>query len=226
MFACQNSSSLPVSLPVRTVDSTICGPYNQPRPLHIASPKIADATPGEANIVVFLESHRLQMNNLVLPQFTTLGLLPTGVFEPEGWAEFVYRFGTNPTRRRLIEGLKDALRLLKNAGCHVVYVNGSFTTAKELPGDFDVCWDTAGVDFDRLDPIFFKLRHPRTEMKARFGGELFPASAGAGNGETFLEFFQHDRNGTPKGIVKLDLRKLNGNDLEPAPVPDHEIVDS
>jgi hypothetical protein len=160
----------------------------------------------------------------MIMDFLPSGNLPAGVHEPENWTEFVSRFGTNPTRRRQIEGLKDALRLLKDAGCQVVYVNGSFTTAKELPGDFDACWDTAGVDFDHLTDIFFQLRHPRTEMKARFGGELFPASASAAAGETFLEFFQHDRNGTPKGIVKLDLGKLNGNDLEPAPVPDHEIL--
>ncbi|WP_395140267.1 DUF6932 family protein [Armatimonas sp.] len=157
-------------------------------------------------------------------EFSPSGNLPGGIHEPESWAEFVLCFGTNPTRRRQIEGLKDALRLLKAAGCQVVYVNGSFTTAKELPGDFDACWDTAGVDFDRLDDIFFKLRSPRTKMKARFGGELFPANAGAGNGEDFLEFFQHDRNGIPKGIVRLDLRRLNGSDLEPAPVPDHKIL--
>jgi hypothetical protein len=160
----------------------------------------------------------------MISDFLPSGNLSTGIHEPEDWAEFVSRFGTNPTRLRQIEGLRDALLLLQNAGCQVVYVNGSFTTAKELPGDFDACWDTAGVDFDQLDDVFFKLRHPRTEMKVRFGGELFPASADAGNGETFLEFFQHDRNGVPKGIVKLDLRKLNGNDLEPAPVPDHEIL--
>lgn len=162
----------------------------------------------------------------MLVDFLPSGNLPTGVHEPEDWPEFVLRFGGNPTRLRQIEGLKEALRLLKDAGCQAVYVNGSFTTAKELPGDFDACWNLAGVDFNRVDDIFFKLRHPRKEMKARFGGELFPASADAGNGETFLEFFQHDRNGTPKGIVKLDLRKLNGSDLEPAPVPDHEILDS
>ena len=149
---------------------------------------------------------------------------PDGIHEPENWAEFVSRFGTNTTRLRQVEGLKDALRLLKEAGSETAYVGGSFVTAKELPGDFDACWEIAGVDFDRLDDIFFKLHHPRTEMKAQFGGELFPASADTGAGETFLEFLQHDRNGTPKGIVKLDLRKLNGSDLEPASVPDHEIL--
>ena len=45
-------------------------------------------------------------------------------------------------------------------------------------------------------------------MKAKFGGELFPAHMDAGGGTRYLEFFQHDRNGKPKGIVRLDLGEL------------------
>lgn len=161
----------------------------------------------------------------MLGKWDTFGNLPAGIHEPEDWSEFTSRFGFNPTRLRLLEGLKGALRLLQVAGCQTVYINGSFSTAKELPNDFDACWDGTGVVLDQLDPIFFELSHPRTAQKARFGGELFPASNLATFRETFLEFFQHDRNGRPKGIVKLDLRKINGSDLEPTPIPDHEIVD-
>jgi hypothetical protein len=41
-------------------------------------------------------------------------------------------------------------------------------------------------------------------------GELFPAQFRAGgSGETFLEFFQTDKEtGNPKGIIVLDLRRL------------------
>jgi len=45
-----------------------------------------------------------------------------------------------------------ALRLLREAGCGRAYVDGSFVTAKEVPGDFDGCWEAEGVDFDLLDP--------------------------------------------------------------------------
>lgn len=162
----------------------------------------------------------------MLGNWDTFGNLPAGIHEPESWDEFAVRFGFNPTRRRLLEGLIEALHLLYEAGCQAVYVNGSFSTSKELPNDFDACWDETGVDLALLDPIFFELTHPRAAQKARFGGELFPASNLATLRETFLEFFLHDRNGRPKGIVKLDLRKLYGNDLKSATVPDHEIVDS
>ena len=48
-------------------------------------------------------------------------------------------------------GMLEALRLLKVAGCARAYVDGSFVTAKEKPGDFDARWDAEGVDFDLID---------------------------------------------------------------------------
>ena len=42
---------------------------------------------------------------------------------------------------------------LKNAGCLTVYLNGSFVTNKEVPNDFDACWEEDGVDPAVLDPV-------------------------------------------------------------------------
>jgi hypothetical protein len=64
-----------------------------------------------------------------------------------------------------LEGLREALNLLGIAGCSRVWLNGSFVTAKELPGDFDAVRDDAGVDESLLDPIFFDLsagRHAKS----------------------------------------------------------------
>ena len=38
------------------------------------------------------------------------------------------------------------------AGVEVLYLNGSFVTAKPDPGDYDACWDMADpdVNFDTL----------------------------------------------------------------------------
>jgi hypothetical protein len=136
--------------------------------------------------------------------------LPSGFHEPESWQELEEVLGFNQHRRKLLTGLKQACYLLAEAGCTTVYLNGSFITQKELPNDFDACWDTTGIDWNRLDPIFLKVTFPRTEQKERFGGELFPAQAIADfkTKETFLDFFQTDREGNPKGIVKLELAKL------------------
>ena len=93
------------------------------------------------------------------------------------------------------------------AGCKAIFLDGSFVTAKEQPGDFDACWDMDGVDANEVDPVFFDFDDGRAAQKARFGGEFFPAKLPEGwSGKTFLEFFQSDRDtGSPKGIVGIDL---------------------
>ena len=86
---------------------------------------------------------------------------------------------------------------------------GSFATNKEFPDDFDVCWKDDNVDLElliELDPILLDLNNKRAAQKAKYGGELFLASTIAdAQGQTFLEFFQKDRNGNPKGIVEISL---------------------
>jgi hypothetical protein len=81
---------------------------------------------------------------------------------------------------------------------------------RESPGDFDGCWEVAGVDPDLLDPVLLTFAKGRAEQKARFGGELFPAEASADpHGTRFLDYFQQDKfTGEPKGIVSLDLKEL------------------
>ncbi len=142
----------------------------------------------------------------MIPQFTADGLLPEGV-HPATLEELSERFGGNEWRRQSLQGLNEALRLLRAAGCRRVYINGSFVTAKERPNDIDVCWDVGGVDADALDPVFFDFSDGRAAQKARFGAEFFPAQVPEGlTGRTFLEFFQTDREtGEPKGIIVLEL---------------------
>lgn len=103
----------------------------------------------------------------------------------------------------------DALRLLKAAGCLRVYVDGSFVTAKDEPGDFDACWDTEGVDFDLVYERLLIFDRGRKTQKSAFLGELFIADARADpQGTLFREFFQTDREGRRKGIVLIDLKDL------------------
>ena len=99
---------------------------------------------------------------------------------------------------------------LKNAGCLTVYVNGSFVTNNGVPNDFDARWEEAGVDPTVLDPVLLTFDPGRVAQKAKYLGELFPASAIAnGDGFSFLEFFQTDKEtGRRKGIVAIDLGDL------------------
>jgi hypothetical protein len=110
----------------------------------------------------------------------------------------------------MLDGLKLALESLRAAGCRRAYVNGSFVTGKDEPGDFDACWEASGVDSQLLDPVLLDFSDRRRAQKARFGGELFPAEVRADPaGSRFLDYFQHDKTtGAPKGIVALDLNDL------------------
>ena len=145
----------------------------------------------------------------MIPELRRDGMLPRGRHAAE-WPEFLARFGQTPTRERLCLGLLDALRLLQAAGCRLAYVDGSFASAKPEPGDFDVCWDITGVDADLVPPVFFEFGAGRAAQKAEFGGEFFPAQLPEGlSGRTFLDFFQRDRDGRPKGIVALDLESFH-----------------
>lgn len=142
----------------------------------------------------------------MIPPFNNDGNLPEGIHEATA-IEIAERFGGTTHRDSLLRGLFAALRELKSAGCRRVYVDGSFVSAKEVPGDFDGCWDVSGVDPSRLDPVLLTFDSGRATQKAKYRGELFPAEViEGGSGDTFLEFFQVDRNsGERKGIIALDL---------------------
>ena len=46
-----------------------------------------------------------------------------------------------------------AIDSLRRAGCRTVYIDGSFATSKEIPNDFDVCWDEEDVAPELPDPV-------------------------------------------------------------------------
>ena len=146
---------------------------------------------------------------VMIPEFRDDGLLPPGVHWAD-WDELSERFGWTPQRRALLAGLRSALDNLKQAGCRVAYVDGSFVTDKLLPNDYDACWEEDGVDPAALDHALLTFDHGRVVQRSQYLGELFPASSRAApDGSTFFEFFQSDRvTGNPKGIVAIDLRGL------------------
>lgn len=145
----------------------------------------------------------------MIPQFDAHGLLPPGVHQAD-WNELSDRLGKNPLRQHLMIGLRAALENLEAAGCRTAYINGSFVTSKDLPNDYDACWEEEGVDPVALDPVLLTFDPGRATQKAKYLGELFPASVIADSeGLSFLEFFQTDKeSGRPKGIVAIDLGGL------------------
>ena len=148
----------------------------------------------------------------MIPDLDTDGNLPPGIHSVN-WSELEARCASNPHRRLLLSGLRRAAEVLRVAGCKTVYVDGSFVTGKEVPSDFDGCWERGGMDLLSLqaaDPVLLMFANRRAAQKAKYFGELFPADmVEGGSGLTFLNFFQRDKDtGRAKGILALDLGSL------------------
>jgi hypothetical protein len=132
-------------------------------------------------------------------------VLPPGIHAAT-LAEVATAFATNARRRALYDGLLLACAALHVAGCANLYLDGSYVTAKDEPGDYDACWDPTGMDGAKLDPVFLDFTNKRQAMKDKFGGEFFPANMPNTATQTILEFFKVERfTGKEKGILLIVL---------------------
>jgi hypothetical protein len=141
----------------------------------------------------------------MIPDFRD-GRLPPGVHGAT-LEELRDKLGWGQRRKNLINGLEMALRLMGNCGIERVYLDGSFVTDKDRPGDIDGCYDVPpDANLGAMYPIWSLTPANRDMSKAMFGVELFPSRAPATpSGEPFISFFQEDRDGNRRGIVSMDL---------------------
>jgi hypothetical protein len=125
------------------------------------------------------------------------------------WEDFYQLFGWNSRRQMFLSGISDVLQHLQTIGCRRVYLDGSFVTQKEIPGDYDACWEPAGVNILGMDPILRNVSPSGRQLqKAKYGGEWFSATQHATmDGLSYLDFFQFDRDMNLKGIVALNLEE-------------------
>ena len=145
----------------------------------------------------------------MIPELVDTGsiwkVLPLGVHDAT-LEEVEKHFATNKRRKQLFRGLQAACKSLKDAGCLTVYLDGSYVTSKELPNDYDLCWNTINVNSKKLDPIFLDFSNKRQKQKTKFGGEFFPSTAKADGSHYYIQYFQTDKeNGTNKGIICINL---------------------
>lgn len=132
-------------------------------------------------------------------------VLPPGIHDTT-LAEIETVFATTPHRRSLFEGFEQVVAALERAGCSTVYLDGSFVTGKPHPSDFDGCWELAGVDPTKLDPVLMRFENRREAQKLKFQGEMFIAEWPGAPGVAFLDFFQREKfSGRPKGILRVRL---------------------
>jgi len=99
------------------------------------------------------------------------------------------------------------------AGTEEIYIDGSFCTEKPDPGDIDGYWIEPDAQvYERTDPywIDFELvpvphtRKWKWRMRIDYGVEFFihPAMLAAPD-LAFPNFFRHDRNGMPRGVIRV-----------------------
>lgn len=144
----------------------------------------------------------------MIPNATpSTGYLPPGV-HTASWSEVHQRFCWNDHRIYLASGLLAALYNLAGAKCRSIILNGSFVSLKELPNDYDGAWNPSNVNVSLIDPVLLNFANGREAMKSKYRGELFPLTSRTNSGDTFLEFFQTDRNNVKKGVINIDLRSL------------------
>jgi len=143
----------------------------------------------------------------MIPEFNKQGNLPNGVHSTT-LEEFIKKFGYNPKRLWLIDGLNLLIESLSKAGCTLIYIDGSFVTDKEIPGDYDLCWSVNGVEPTKLDPILLEFTpESRSKVEVKYRGDVFPAEIPEGvSGKLFIDFFQTDKNtGEDKGIIAINI---------------------
>lgn len=147
----------------------------------------------------------------MLPIFQKLSgapwrILPPGE-HPATLEEIKSLLAFNPHRLNLFQGLESAAILLAQSGCKYLYLDGSYVTEKDIPSDFDACWDMNEVNFNTLDSIFWDIKEGTAAQKARFGGELYPNCIELDSGLLFKDFFKNEKHtNKEKGIILIDLQ--------------------
>lgn len=145
----------------------------------------------------------------MIPEFDERGSLPEGIHNAS-WTEFTERYAITEHRRSLVRRLALLIGHLKEVNCRRIFVDGSFVTAKERPHDYDACWDAHGVKIERIDPVLMDFSDEgKAQMEQKYGGDIRPDVFSPTETEgTYLDFFQIDRDGLPKGIVMLTLAEI------------------
>ena len=127
--------------------------------------------------------------------------------------EIAQCLGFTPRRRWLLRGLRTAVEAFWAAGIDEIYIDGSFCTEKPDPGDIDGYWIEPAPDvYERIDPYWIDfdvvlaphVQKWKWRMWADHGVEFFIHPAMQATPELgFPEFFRQDRDGRPRGIVKV-----------------------
>ncbi|MFK0010497.1 DUF6932 family protein [Streptomyces sp. NPDC091027] len=140
-----------------------------------------------------------------LPQLNDLGYLPVGE-HPATWKEIELTFGWNYKRKNLLIGLHYTVKSLVDFGVDEFHIDGSFVTEKPRPRDIEVVYMPPATRVGGSWGLFDFSQHET--LKRQHGIDLWPYPSPQRTAKgtvTIKDFFSFDRNGMPKGIIRLDL---------------------
>ena len=152
----------------------------------------------------------------MIPDFNQNGDLPEGIWNAT-IEEVKERYASGRFRKRLFEGLLKVLPVLKNGGCTMLFLDGSFVTSKELnaSSDYDACILCTESSADlkvHLFPTPGDIVHCNHVQKEMYRGEFKFADKpehfdqSIRKDVTFLDYFQFDtRTQQKKGIIRIEL---------------------
>lgn len=146
----------------------------------------------------------------MIPDFNDNGYLAPGIYEAS-FEEVRERFGFSKERQRLLKLMEELLDQCRMLNCDILYLDGSFVSAKVKPVDYDACWDTSNENREGVlnNVLNTPLNSESEAQKEYFGGEVYPAFVKSPRLPklTILEYFQRTKEGERKGIVMLKLPK-------------------
>ncbi len=136
------------------------------------------------------------------------GCLPPGEYLAT-MEEVRARYATNFRRREIFNGLQHVVGLLTARRVRTIWIDGSFICEKIRLSDVDVFYDAPPAanttTWDWLSP------QRRGDLKRYHRVDLWlfpspqPVPTSSHRSITIKQFFETDRDGLPKGIIRLDL---------------------
>lgn len=139
----------------------------------------------------------------MIPKFNKNGYLPAGIHKASV-GEIKKRFGTNPApRKELFNNFLAIVRLLQKQREWIknFFLDGSFVTSKESPGDFD-CILIIKDSFDFLSPEAKQLINSKKLYNCHL---LIVMENDSSECKKMIAFFGHDREEKPKGLLEVLL---------------------
>lgn len=120
-------------------------------------------------------------------------------------ADVQTRFAYNRKRRKLFQALEKVISILRECQCPEVFLDGSFITKKEEPGDYDLCYEPTGIVATDNLRTFFITRETRKE---EYLGDIFVRMPQPPYFVDYVESWQTDKrqDDVRKGILRIDLR--------------------